>query len=146
LKLAHALIALATALALSTPARAQQTTTLLPDSVNLTLIDGSTIPSDCMFPTSIADMARFETACVTMPRFVSNEIASQYIAQLGEQGWHQGSFISGGMTAERTDEDNCRHVLNIFPSDCPAGTANSATVVIWFAMDRTPRCNQAQPG
>jgi hypothetical protein len=85
-------------------------------------------------------------ACVTMPRMISSEIGSQYIGQLGQAGWHQGDYISGGMTAVRTDENNCQRVLNIFPSDYPPGETESDIVVLWFALDRTPRCNQAQPG
>jgi hypothetical protein len=58
----------------------------------------------------------------------------------------QLDYVSGGMTAVRTDENNCRRVLNIFPSPFPASEAESEVVVIWFALDRTPRCTQAQPG
>ncbi|MGQ0534127.1 MAG: hypothetical protein ACT4OF_15765 [Caulobacteraceae bacterium] len=136
------LAAFCAVLALSAPANAQEATTLLPDSVNLTLVQGSAIPDDCMYPASISDTTRFELACVTMPRFVSGEVGAQYIGQLGQQGWRQGAFIPAGMTAVRTDENNCERVLNIFPSDFPPGQEESAIVVMWFALDRTPRCNR----
>jgi hypothetical protein len=124
--------------AFATPAFAQDR--LLPNSLNLELVDGSVVPEDCMYPASIQDSTRYETACVTMPRIISTEISSQYIGQLGQQGWHQGTYIPAGMTAVRTDENNCERVLNIFPGDFPPGTENSDVVVIWFALDRTPRC------
>jgi hypothetical protein len=140
------LAALCATLALAAPAFAQDESTLLPQSLNLPVLEGSMIPDDCMYPASITDATRFEIACVTMPRFISGEVGAQYIGQLGARGWRQGSYISGGMTAERTDENNCRQVLNIFPSDFPPGTENSDLVVIWFAYDRTPRCDQSQSG
>ena len=133
-------------LAATSHASAQTTQRLMPESLNLEVVDGSLVPSDCMYPASITDATRFETSCVTMPRVISSEIGSQYIGQLGQAGWRQGDYISGGMTATRTDENNCQRVLNIFPSDYPPGQTTSDIVVLWFALDRTPRCNQAQPG
>lgn len=136
-------------LALSSLASAQETTVpthILPDSLNLEIVDGSMVPDDCHYPSTITDTSRFEIACVTMPRIIGAEISSQYIGQLGQQGWHQGSYVPGGMTAVRTDENNCRRVLNIFPSDYPPSEENSQVTVLWFALDRAPRCNQAQPG
>lgn len=118
----------------------------MPDTLNLEVVDGSLVPPDCMYPASITDVTLFETACVTMPRVISGEIGSQYIGQLGQAGWRQGDFISGGMTAVRTDENNCQRVLNIFPSDYPPGQTESDIVVMWFALDRSPRCNQIEPG
>lgn len=145
MKLAHALAGLS--LAFVTPAFAQETEQhLLPNSLNLEVVDGSIVPDDCMYPASITNTARFEIACVTMPRVISTDISAQYLGQLGTQGWHQDSFIQGGMTAVRTDENNCRRVLNIFPADFPPGELESEVVVIWFALDRTPRCNGTQPG
>jgi len=114
--------------------------TLLSESVSLEVLDGSIIPEDCQYPATLADTARFELACVTMPRFVGGELAAAYIGQLGEQGWQQGAYITGGITAVRTDENNCENVLNIFPGDFPPGTARSDIVVIWFARERAPRC------
>ncbi len=147
MKLAHAIAGLCVALALAAPASAQEAAHhLLPDSLNLEIVDGSIVPDDCQYPASITDTTRFEIACVTMPRVFSTEISSRYVGQLGEQGWRQGDYVSGGMTAVRTDENNCRRVLNIFPSPFPASEAESEVVVIWFALDRTPRCTQAQPG
>lgn len=136
----RALIALAAAAALSAPAFAEAPQTLLPDSLQLVVVDGSTVPEDCQYPASVTDTTRFELACVTMPRFAGNEIVARYLGELGQRGWRQGNYISGGMTAISTDENNCERVLNLFPSDFPPGTENSATVVIWFALDRTPRC------
>ncbi len=146
MNIARIIFGACTALLLSAPAHAEDAATLLPESLSLEVVDGSIIPDDCMYPSSITNAARFEIACVTMPRFVSSEISAQYIGELGERGWRQGSFISGGMTAIRTDENNCERVLNIFPGDFPPGSENSDVVVIWFAMDRAPRCNRAQPG
>jgi len=37
-------------------------------------------------------------------------------------------------------------VLNIFPSDYPPSEENSQVTVLWFALDRTPRCNGTQSG
>jgi hypothetical protein len=126
---------------------AQQTPThLLPDSLNLEIVDGSVVPEDCHYPSSITDTARFELACVTMPRVIGAEISSQYVGQLGSAGWHQGSYVPGGMTAVRTDENNCQRVLNIFPSDYPPSEEQSAVTVLWFALDREPRCSGTQPG
>lgn len=146
MKLTNAIAGLILAATISTPVLAQDAQRLLPDSLNLEVVDGSLVPPDCRYPASITDATRFETACVTMPRVISSEIGSQYIGQLGQAGWRQGDYISGGMTAVRTDENNCRHVLNIFPSDFPPGQTESDVVVLWFALDRAPRCNQVQPG
>lgn len=145
MKLTHTFAAACAFAALATSAVAQEQR-LLPNSLNLELVDGSMVPSDCMYPASISDTTRYEIACVTMPRIISTEISAQYIGQLGQQGWHQGSYIPAGMTAVRTDENNCQRVLNIFPGDFPPGTEQSDVVVIWFAYDRTPRCNGTQPG
>lgn len=147
------LIALA-ALTLVTPAFAQEAAPtaqtehaaptgqhLLADSVNLALVEGSSVPSDCQYPSTISDSSTFELACVTMPRFNSGVIGAEYIAQLGQLGWHQGDWIDGGMTAVRADENNCERVLNIFPGDFPPGEAQSTNVVIWFVLERAPRCN-----
>ncbi|MBX9747132.1 MAG: hypothetical protein K2X34_09540 [Hyphomonadaceae bacterium] len=134
------IIAIAAAALPSANAFAQQTPVLLPDSIRLSVVEGSTIPTDCMYPEAIADTSVFEIGCVTMPRYGSAVVAAEYIGQLGELGWHQGQYVTGGMTAERTDENNCRHVLNIFPGDYPPTQEASADVVLWFALDRTPRC------
>jgi hypothetical protein len=144
LRLAHTFAAACAFAALATPALAQDRR--LPNSLNLELVEGSMVPDNCMYPASIQDTTRFETACVTMPRIISTEISSQYIGQLGQQGWRQGSYIPAGITAVRTDENNCQRVLNIFPGDFPPGVENSDIVVIWFALDRTPRCTGMQPG
>lgn len=150
-------MALGAALVLATPAFAEQqgsthaptaaqepgtsaAEAILPDSVNLEVVDGSEVPSDCQFPSTISDTSTFELACVTMPRFSSGMIGAEYIAQLGQLGWHQGDYIDGGMTAVRDTDNNCERVLNIFPGDFPPGDAESTTVVIWFVMERAPRC------
>lgn len=135
------LAALCAAFALTAPAFAQDTQTLLPESLRLQVVEGSMVPPDCMYPASITDTTRFEIACVTMPRIIGAEISAQYIGQLGQQGWRQGDYIPGGMTAVRAD-DNCQRVLNIFPGNYPPNDENSAVTVIWFALDRTPRCDR----
>jgi hypothetical protein len=148
--LRNALFALAT-LALITPAYAQDAETpaepaqaagetILNESVRLDIVDGSLIPEECHYPATISDTARFELACVTMPRFAGGQVAMEYIGQLGEQGFQQGSYITGGMTAVRANESNCQEVINIFPGDYPPGTRGSDIVVIWFARERAPRC------
>jgi hypothetical protein len=116
---------------------------LLPESVNLSLVDGSSVPTDCQYPSTINDTATFELACVTMPRVSAGLIGAEYLAQLGTLGWRQGAYIEGGMTAVRSDESNCERVLNIFPSNYPPGAASATatTTVIWFVLERTPRCN-----
>ena len=134
-----------TLFALPLSAQAQQQR-LMPDSLNLEIIDGSIVPDDCMYPGSISDTSRFEIACVTMPRIIGTEISSRYIGQLGQQGWRQGDYVPGGMTAVRTDENNCRRVLNIFPSDYPPSQEESQVMVLWFDLDRAPRCNESQSG
>lgn len=121
-------------------APAEAARTLLPDSVNLEVVDGSTVPEDCRYPETISDTTSFELACVTMPRFGAGLIGAEYLAQLGRLGWRQGNYIEGGMTAVRTDENNCERVLNLFPSDYPPGEAQSSTTVLWFVLERTPRC------
>lgn len=134
---------LAIAVACASPAFAQDEApapVLLPDSVSLSIIDGSGVPDDCMYPETITDTSLFEIGCVTMPRARTGQIASQYVGQLGQQGWRQGSYVPGGMTATRTDENNCEHVLNIFPSTYPPSDLDSQVAVIWFALDRAPRC------
>lgn len=147
MKLTKTIAALCLAAAIATPSMAQEAPNrLMPDSLNLEIVDGSIVPEDCYYPASITETARFEIACVTMPRVIGAEISSQYIGQLGQQGWHQGAYVPGGMTAVRTDENNCRRVLNIFPSDYPPTEENSQVTVLWFALDRTPRCNGTQPG
>lgn len=149
MKLTKTIAALCLAAAFATPTLAQETAAperLLPDSLNLEIVDGSIVPEDCHYPSTITDTARFEIACVTMPRIIGAQVSSQYIGQLGAAGWHQGSYVPGGMTAVRTDENNCRRVLNIFPSDYPPSEENSQVTVLWFALDRTPRCNGTQPG
>ena len=148
--LRNALFALAT-LALITPAYAQDAETpaepaqaagetILNESVRLDIVDGSLIPEECHYPATNSDTARFELACVTMPRFAGGQVAMEYIGQLGEQGFQQGSYITGGMTAVRANESNCQEVINIFPGDYPPGTRGSDIVVIWFARERAPRC------
>jgi hypothetical protein len=125
------------------PAQAENATAerLMPQSVNLSIVEGSTVPTDCQYPSTISDTATFELACVTMPRVASGLIGAEYIAQLGQLGWRQGAYVEGGMTAVRTDESNCERVLNIFPSNFPPGEAQSTTTVIWFVLERTPRCS-----
>lgn len=152
--LRSALFGLCAALASSAPAHAQDSddpppapaAAILPDSVNLTVLEGSTVPDDCQYPSTITDATRFELACVTMPRLISADLAARYIGELGEQGWRQGAYVRGGMTAVRTDDNNCDRVLNIFPSDYPAGQRTSPVVVVWFALEREPRCGTSQPG
>lgn len=143
--------ALCSALLLAAPARAQEeapvaeeteaSRTLLPETINLEIIDGSRVPEDCQFPETINDTASFELACVTMPRFGAGMIGAEYLAQLGRLGWRQGNYIEGGMTAVRIDENNCQRVLNLFPGDYPPGDAQSTTTVLWFVLERAPRCD-----
>lgn len=150
MNLRTALCAFGAAILASVSAYAQETTeaaaTLLPESLNLEIVDGSSVPEDCMYPETVTDTSRFELACVTMPRFASGDIGARYIGQLGTAGWHQGVYISGGMTAVKADENGCERVLNIFPADFPPGDEDSASVVLWFALDRQPRCNGSAPG
>lgn len=148
MRLRTTLAALGAALLCAAPALAQDeppapAQRLFPDTLNLELVDGSSVPEDCMYPATITDTARFEIACVTMPRLVSGEIGARYIGQLGAMGWRQGDYVTGGMTAVRTDEDGCLHVLNLFPGDYPPGDENSAVVVLWFALERAPRCAES---
>jgi hypothetical protein len=159
----NAIIALSAALLLTSPAHAQDAPaepdapavepadapaeanpqTLLPQSVNLPVLEGSSVPAECHYPDTINDTASFELACVTMPRFSSGVMVmgAEYLAALGTLGWRQGDYVEGGMTAVRTDENNCERVLNIFPGDYPPSEGRrSANVVVWFVLERTPRC------
>jgi hypothetical protein len=125
-------------------ASAETTTapTLLPDSLSLPVLDGSTVPDDCMYPSTIADPNQFELACVTVPRDrLGTEISARYIGMLGQRGWHEGSYVSGGFTAVHTGDNGCAQVLNIFPSDYPPSEHASSTVVIWFALERAQHCD-----
>jgi len=147
LKFRHLIAGVSLALVIPTFAFAQGAPQrLLPESLNLQIVEGSVVPPDCMYPDSITDTTRFEIACVTMPRIISGEISAQYIGQLGQQGWRQGDYVPGGMTAVRTDENNCRRVLNLFPSNYPPSDEAADITVLWFALDRTPRCTRSQPG
>jgi hypothetical protein len=155
----HIITALGAAFLLTAPAFAQETAPpaqeqaasaaqdasasqrLLPESINLSIVEGSTVPADCHYPSTINDTTSFELACVTMPSFSSGIIGAEYLAQLGQLGWRQGSYIEGGMTAVRADESNCERVLNLFPSTFPPGQARSTTAVIWFVLERAPRCS-----
>jgi hypothetical protein len=149
----HIIIALGAALLLAMPAHAQETEPpepdsapataaqrLLPGSVNLSVVEGSSVPTDCQYPSTISDTTSFELACVTMPQFGAGMIGAEYLAQLGQLGWRQGNYIEGGMTAVRMDENNCERVLNLFPSNFPPGEERSMTAVIWFVLERAPRC------
>ena len=124
----------------SAPAQANAPQRLLPESVNLSVVEGSMIPADCQYPSTISDTTTFELACVTMPQFGAGLIGAEYLAQLGQLGWRQGDYIEGGMSAVRADENNCERVLNIFPSNFPPGEAQATTAVIWFVLERAPRC------
>ena len=124
----------------SAPAQANAAQRLLPESVNLSVVEGSMIPADCQYPSTISDTTSFELACVTMPPFGAGLIGAEYLAQLGQLGWRQGDYIEGGMSAVRADENNCERVLNIFPSDFPPGAERAETAVIWFVLERAPRC------
>ena len=124
----------------SAPAQANAAQRLLPESVNLSVVEGSMVPADCQYPSTISDTTSFELACVTMPQFGAGLIGAEYLAQLGQLGWRQGDYIEGGMTAVRTDENNCERVLNLFPSNFPPGEARATTAVIWFVLERAPRC------
>lgn len=150
----HIIIALGAALLSTAPVHAQETELpepdsapatetqrLLPESVNLSVVEGSSVPTDCQYPSTISDATSFELACVTMPQFGAGMIGAEYLAQLGQLGWRQGDYIEGGMTAVRMDENNCERVLNLFPSAFPPGQENSMTAVIWFVLERAPRCS-----
>lgn len=140
-----AIVCLCLATLIAAPAGADQPHRLLPESLNLEVVEGSSIPDDCQYPASIRDAARFEIACVTMPADAADQINAEYIGQLGAQGWRQGDYIMGGMAAVRTDENHCQRVLDIFPSAFPPGqTPESDVAVLWLALERTPRCHQSE--
>jgi hypothetical protein len=84
----HITIAFCAALMLTAPAYAQDEAapaaqeeeaasaqSLLPESVNLSVVEGSSVPADCQYPSTISDTSSFELACVTMPRFSSGRSA-----------------------------------------------------------------------
>ena len=141
--LAAALLCIAT-----TPlsARAQEEA-LLPNSVDLPLVQGSTIPEECYLPEDLVDDARYEAACVTMPRMGGSRIGAAYIGLLGERGWTEGPYLDRGFSAVRPVADagvDCNQRLNIFPSDYPPEEHGSPEVVIWFVLERQPRCGDAR--
>ena len=56
-------------------------------------------------------------------------------------------LVKGDLSPLRlADLKGQRVVLNIFPSNYPPGEADAQVNVLWFALDRTPRCNESQAG
>jgi hypothetical protein len=120
-------------------ALADEAPNLLADSVNIPVIAGSSVPEDCHYPNSLRDAARYETACVVMARS-DGELAARYIGYLGQHGWHAGPLITSGFSAVHDEQNGCEKLLGVFPSDYPPETHDSAQVVLWFALEREPRC------
>lgn len=121
--------------------------TLFPGSLDLPVIDGANVPTDCQFPARLRNASHYDLACVVMPRGARDEIGAAYLGLLGQRGWHQGSMLIGGFAAVKPAEHNCQNYLGIYPHDFPvaatrtATTGQSADVVLWFALDRQPHCS-----
>lgn len=117
--------------------------TLFPGGLDLPIVDGASVPADCLYPHSLRDSARYDLACVVLPAGErSAEIGAQYLGMLGQRGWHQGNAIIDGFTAVHEESNGCEQVLDIFPSAYPPAQQDDAqNFVIWFALERQQRCD-----
>ena len=114
-------------------------TTLFPGALDIPVFDGATVPDDCHFPASLQDPARFELACVTMPMDErTEEVSMNFIGWLGQHQFHRDQEIIGGMSAVRPADNGCEQVLDIYTREYPPETHEN--FVIWFALERQPRC------
>lgn len=114
-------------------------TTLFPGALDMPIFDGASVPDDCHFPASLQDPARFELACVVMP-MDSEEVSMNFIGWLGQHQFRRDQEIIGGMSAVRPAENGCEQVLDIYTREYPPEAETHENMVIWFALEREPRC------
>lgn len=140
MRVAALFCALALAAAPLTFAAEGAATSLFPDTINLPVVDGSSVPEECHFPADLTDTAKYEPVCVTMQRENGGAIGAAYLGLLGQRGWRQGPYSERGISAVRPAGDDCEERLDIFPSDYPPEASQSPEVVIWFVREKQPRC------
>ena len=124
------------ATATPTAAPAATASTLFPGVVDLPVADGSSVPSNCEYPTSLSGANGIELACVVQ---ADSDVSMEYIAWLGRNGWRRGNEIMGGFEAVKETANGCEQVLNIFPH----GEDDDTTPGMWFALQRQPTCEAA---
>jgi hypothetical protein len=125
----------AVALAKDPVSGAPSSSTLFPGVVDLPVADGSRVPDNCEFPSTLSGASGYELACVVQ----NEDVDMEYIAWLGRNGWRRGNEIMGGFEAVRETSNGCEQVLNIFPH----GEDDETTPGMWFALQREPNCTAA---
>lgn len=110
--------------------------TLFPGVIDLPVADGSRVPDNCEYPSSLSGTSGYELACTVQ----NEDVDMEYIAWLGRNGWRRGNEIMGGFEAVRETSNGCVQVLNIFPH----GEDDDTTPGMWFALQREPNCTPAR--
>ncbi|QGZ96647.1 hypothetical protein [Terricaulis silvestris] len=113
--------------------------TLFPGELDIPIADGSNVPSNCEFPSSLT-ASGLELACIVADGAAEDEVGIEYISWLGSNGFRHSADIIGGFVAARETGNGCEQTLNIYPHGEEGETAG-----IWFALEREPRCAAAQP-
>jgi hypothetical protein len=127
-------------------ASAENATTLFPGALDMPVLEGANVPEDCHYPTSLQNAQRYELACVVIPASdTSEDVTMNYIGWLGQHQFRQDMEIVGGISAVRPAAEGCEQVLDIFMREYPPNVEESEDTVIWFALQRQPRCS-AQSG
>jgi hypothetical protein len=122
----------------TTTASTTTTSTLFPGELDIPVAEGSNVPANCEFPSSLTESG-LELACV-VAEGADDEVGIEYISWLGSNGFRHSADIIGGFAAARETENGCEQRLNIYPHGEEGETAG-----IWFALEREPRCAAAQP-
>jgi hypothetical protein len=123
-----------------TAATSEAASSLFPGELDMPVVDGSNVPSDCEFPASLT-ASNLELACIVAESaYADGEVGIEYISWLGQNGFRHSADIIGGFAAARETENGCEQTLNIYPHGEEGETAG-----IWFALEREPRCAAAQP-
>ena len=133
--------------AVATPKEGQRATavsaaaasTLFPGELDIPIADGSNVPSNCEFPTTLSESG-LELACIVADSAADEEVGIEYISWLGSNGFRHSADIIGGFVAARETANGCEQTLNIYPHGDEGETAG-----IWFALAREPQCAAAQP-
>ncbi len=104
--------------------------TLFEGSLDIPVAEGTNVPSDCAFPSTLTE-GNAQLACVvaegTLPE---DEVGIEYISWLGEHGFRHSANIIGGFAAVRETETGCEQTLRIYPHGDEGETSG-----IWFALD-----------
>lgn len=120
---------------------AEDEPTLFPGALDMPVLDGANVPADCQYPQSLRNARRYELACVVIPASDGpDQVSMNYIGWLGQHDFRQGMEIIGGFSAVRPATADCQQVLDIFVREYPPNDETSEDVVIWFALERAPRC------